>query len=217
MNNAPLIELGLRALKLRPGIALQTQAAAPGSRPEEAQFLAAIEGKGVMVGPHGASGGKSALKPGAEYTVRGFTGQYDFSFSAQVIQTFEVPFAYALLVYPKAVQARMVRRSLRMKTALPAKVSLPGKTSFVEGTLIDVSAQGAMVHTSTTVGAMGDVVELALSVEFEGETVNLAIPATICHSNKAEADGGVNVGLSFKAVSQRDKLVLHYLVQSSAE
>jgi len=60
------------------------------------------------------------------------------------------------------------------------------------------------------------VVNLAVSVDFEGEMVHLTIPSTICHSNKAEAEG-VNVGLSFKAVSQSDKLILHYLAQSSTE
>ncbi len=217
-NQAPVTEVGLRSLKLRPGVALQTQGVAPGSPKLEAQFLAAIEGKGVMVGPHGASSGKSSpLKAGDEYTVQGFTGQHDFSFKAQVIQTFEVPFVYALLVYPKAVQARLVRRSMRMKTSLPAKVSLPGGSSAINATLIDVSPFGAMVHAPSTVGAIGDVVNLAVGVDFEGELVNLEIPAALCHSHKADAGDGVHVGMSFKTVSQRDKLILHYLAQSSTE
>jgi hypothetical protein len=216
-NQAPVIEVGLRALKLRPGVALQTQAVTPGSPKLEAQFLAAIEGKGVMVGPHGATGGKSPLKPGDEYTVRGFTGQHDFAFTAQVIQTFEVPFAYALLVYPKVVQARQVRRSMRMKTSLPAKVALPGGSSAIDATLIDVSPFGAMVHAPTTVGAIGDMVNLAVGIDFEGEAVKLEIPAVLCHSHKADAGDGVHVGMSFKTVSQRDKLILHYLAQQSTE
>lgn len=216
-NHAPVNEVGLRSLKLRPGVSLQTQGVKPGSPRLEAQFLAAIEGKGVMVGPHAASSGKSPLKPGDEYTVQGFTGQHDFSFKAQVIQTFEVPFVYALLVYPKVVQARQVRRSLRMKTSLPAKVSLPGGSSAIGATLVDVSPFGAMVHAPSTVGAIGDLVNLAVTVDFEGEPVNLEIPAALCHSHKAEAGDGVHVGMSFKTVSQRDKLILHYLAQSSTE
>lgn len=212
---APAAELSLRALKLRPGMALQTQGIAPGSPKFEAQFLAAIEGKGVMVGPHGTTGGKSPLKPGEEHTVRGFTGQHDFSFTAQVIQTFEVPFAYALLVYPKVVQARQVRRALRMKTALPAKVSLPGAGSFVDATLIDVSPHGAMVRSPTTVGAVGDLVNLGVGVDFEGELVKLEIPAALCHSHRADAGDGIHVGMAFKTVSQRDKLILHYLAEQS--
>ncbi|RZL01318.1 MAG: PilZ domain-containing protein [Rubrivivax sp.] len=213
----PVTEVGLRSLKLRPGVALQTQGTAPGSPKLEAQFLAAIEGKGVMVGPHGATGGKSPLKTGDEVTVQGFTGQHDFSFTAQVIQTFEVPFAYALLVYPKVVRARVVRRSMRMKTSLPAKVLLPGGSSFIEATLIDVSPFGAMVHAPTTVGAIGDVVNLVVGLDFEGEAVKLEIPAALCHSHRADAGDGVHVGMSFKTVSQRDKLILHYLAQQSTE
>ena len=216
-RHAPITEVGLRSLKLRPGVALQTQGLRPDSPKLEAQFLAAIEGKGVMVGPHAAFSGKSPLKAGDEYTVQGFTGQHDFSFKAQVIQTFEVPFVYALLVYPKVVQARLVRRSLRMKTSLPAKVSLPGGSSAINVTLIDVSPFGAMVHAPSTVGAIGDLVNLAVGVDFEGEAVSLEIPAALCHSHKADAGDGVHVGMSFKTVSQRDKLILHYLAQSSTE
>ncbi|MDI1257792.1 PilZ domain-containing protein [Aquabacterium sp.] len=217
-NQAPVTEVGLRSLKLRPGVALQTQGVAPGSPKKEAQFLAAIEGKGVMVGPHAASSGKaSPLKAGEEYTVQGFTGQHDFSFKAQVIQIFEVPFVYALLVYPKVVQARLVRRSLRMKTSLPAKLSLAGGSGAINATLIDVSPFGAMVHAPSPVGVIGDVVNLAVGVNFEGELVGLEIPAKLCHSHKAEAGDGVHVGMSFKTVSQRDRLILHYLAQSSTE
>ena len=215
-NHAPITEVGLRSLKLRPGLALQTQGVKPGSPKLEAQFLAAIEGKGVMVGPHAAFSGKSPLKAGDEYTVQGFTGQHDFSFRAQVIQTFEVPFVYALLVYPKAVQARLVRRSLRMKTSLPAKVSLAGGGA-IHATLVDVSPFGAMVHAPSSVGAIGDLVSLAVGVDFEGELVGLEIPAKLCHSHKADAGDGVHVGMAFKTVSQRDKLILHYLAQSSTE
>lgn len=215
-HHAPVTEVALRSLKLRPGVALQAQGVTPGSPKLEAQFLAAIEGKGVMVGPHAAFSGKSPLKAGDEYTVQGFTGQHDFSFRAQVIQTFEVPFVYALLVYPKVVQARLVRRSLRMKTSLPAKVSVPGGGA-INATLVDVSPFGAMVHAPSAVGAIGDLVNLAVGVDFEGELVGLEIPAKLCHSHKADAGDGVHVGMSFKTVSQRDRLILHYLAQSSTE
>ncbi|MBC7702183.1 PilZ domain-containing protein [Aquabacterium sp.] len=213
-NQALVTEVGLRSLKLRPGVALQTQGVTPGSPKLEAQFLAAIDGKGVMVGPHVASSGKSPLKAGDEYTVQGFTGQHDFWFKAQVIQTFDVPFVYALLVYPKVVQARLVRRSLRMKTSLPAQVSLAGGSGVIHATLIDVSPFGAMVHAPSSIGVIGDLVNLAFGVDFEGDLVSLEIPAKLCHSHQADAGDGVHVGMSFQAVSQRDKLILHYLAQS---
>jgi len=216
-QQAPITEVSLRSLKLRPGVALQTQGAAPGSPRLEAQFLAAIEGKGVMVGPHGSTGGKSPLKAGDTCTVQGFTGQHDFSFTAQVLQTFEVPFAYALLVYPSVVKARQVRRSMRMKTSRRAKGARADGAGAIDATLIDMSPFGAMVHAPASVGAVGDVVSLALGIDFEGEAVKLEIPAALCHSHKAEAGDGVHVGMAFRTVSQRDKLILHYLAQQSTE
>lgn len=206
--------VSLKSLRLRPGLALQTQGTGSGARKEEAQFLAAIESKGVMVGPHSA-GAKSSMQAGAEYLVRGFTGQHDFAFKAKVIQTFEQPFAYALLAYPSVVEARLVRRALRLKTSRPAKVTLPGQSAPLAVTLIDVSNCGSMVHAPIALGAIGEVVTLALNVEFEGDAVALTIPATICHSNKAEQGDGVHVGLAFKPNSKSDKLLLHFLAQSS--
>ncbi|MES2088682.1 MAG: PilZ domain-containing protein [Pseudomonadota bacterium] len=206
--------VSLKALRLRPGLALQTQGVGAGASKEEAQFLAAIESKGVMVGPH-SSGAKSTMQAGAEYLVRGFTGQHDFSFKAKVIQIFEHPFAYALLAYPSAVNARLVRRALRLKTSRPAKISLYGQSKPLDVTLIDVSNCGSMVHSPTPLGAIGEVLSLSLSIEFEGDSADLTIPATICHSNKAEQGDGVHVGLAFKPTSKSDKLLLHFLAQSS--
>src|ERR1035437_8629164 len=117
----PTQTLGFKALKLRVGLALQAQGVAAGARKEEAQFLAAVDLKGIMLGPY-RSGDTIALTSGSEYIIRGFTGQYDFSFNTKVIQTFEKPFIYALLEYPPTVNARLVRCAMRMKTSFPAKI-----------------------------------------------------------------------------------------------
>ena len=206
--------LGFRSLKLRVGLALQAQSVVAGARHEELQFLAAVDFKGIMLGPY-RSGEKIALSSGSEYTIQGFTGQYDFSFNSKVIQTFDKPFAYALLDYPDIVSARLVRRAMRMKTAFPARVTPASQSEPVGVTLIDVSHCGAMVHSPVPLGVFGDVLDLALAIDFEGDLVNLNIPSTICHSRKADHDGGTNVGLAFKPNSRDDKLMLHFLAQSS--
>jgi len=206
--------LGFRSLKLRVGLALQAQSVAPGGHKEEVQFLAAVDLKGLMLGPY-RSGEKIALTSGSEYNIQGFTGQYDFSFNAKVIQTFDKPFAYALLEYPDIVSARLVRRAMRMKTSFPARVAPAGQSEPVGVTLIDVSHCGAMVHSPVPLGAFGDVLNLALSIDFEGDFVNLSIPSAICHSRKSDHDDGTNVGLAFKPNSKDDKLMLYFLAQSS--
>ena len=202
-----------KALKLRVGLALQAQDIVGGTR-EELQFLAAVGQKGIMVGPF-RSGERIALKTGSEYLIRGFTGQHDFSFTAKVAQTFDKPFAYALLEYPTAVNAHLVRRAMRIKTSIPARMMSKDKAQSQEVTLIDLSPLGTMVRSATAFGAFGDMVHLVLKIPFDGEQVELTIPSSICHSTKCDSDESTHIGLAFKPNSRDDKLMLHFLTQSS--
>ena len=211
---ATAAELTLKALRLRPGMSLQVQRAGDGTH-REAQFLAAIEGKGVMVGPH-TTAGATGMKAGDDYVVRGFTGQHDFFFGARVIQTFEEPFTYALLAYPAVVSARLVRRAMRMKTSVPA-LATPENTPAVAVTMIDVSVAGAMVKSPVMLGGVGVNLKLALTVEVGGAHPALSLSAQVCHCNRCDSGEGYNIGLAFKNVSASDKLVLHEMVQSSVD
>lgn len=219
-HDANVSSLPLKALRLRPGMALQTRRIVEGASKKESQFLAAIEGKGVMVGPVGPDGVRTELEEGEVCVVRGFTGQHEFSFLSKVLQTFEKPFVYALLLYPKQVDARLVRQSMRIKTSLPAVLSVRNAAngdevaSTTEVTLIDVSVCGAMVRTAASLAAVGAVVSLLFTVDFEGEPVKLDLRGTICHGNSAVAQDGYFIGLAFKSVTQYDKLVLHFMTES---
>lgn len=206
----------LKAIRLRVGLALQAQDMVGGGTREELQFLAAVGQKGIMLGPY-RSGEQVALKAGSEYIIRGFTGQHDFSFTAKVAQTFDQPFAYALLEYPVTVNARLVRRAMRIKTSIPARMMSKDKRQSQDVTLIDLSPLGTMVHAPSAVGAFGDAVHLALNVPFDGELIELTIPSTICHSTRCERDDGIHVGLAFKPSTRDDKLMLHFLAQSSTD
>lgn len=204
----------LSTLKLRVGLALQAQHLIEGGTLEELQFLAVIGQKGIMVGPF-RSGEPIALRVGSEYLIRGFTGQYDFHFKATVMQTFDKPFAYALLDYPATVNARLVRRAMRIKTSIPARVMSKDKRQSQDVTLVDLSPLGTLIHSPAAVGAFGDVVHLALKVPFDGELVELEVPSTICHSYRCDRDDGINVGLAFKPSTRDDKLMLHFLAESA--
>lgn len=206
----------LKALRLRVGLALQAQDVAGGGTQEELQFLASVGQKGIMVGPF-RSGEQVALKTGSEYLIRGFTGQHDFSFTAKVAQTFDKPFAYALLEYPEAVNARLVRRAMRIKTSIPARMMSKDRSQSQDVTLIDLSPLGTMVRAAAAVGAFGELVHLVLSIPFDGELVELTIPSTICHSTRCDADESIHMGLAFKPSTRDDKLMLHFLAQSSKD
>jgi hypothetical protein len=209
--------LPLRALGLKPGMALQTRRIVEGAKKRESQYFGAIEGKGIMVGPLGAEGAKTELEAGEVCVVRGFTGQYEYSFLSKVLQTFEKPFAYALLAYPAQVDARLVRQSMRIQCSWPSKLGVPaadGRLVSQDVSLIDLSTSGAMVKATNAVAAMGSTIALTLSVQVDKSPLDLCLSASICHNNRATYEDAFFVGLCFKSLTPHDKLVLSYLTQT---
>jgi c-di-GMP-binding flagellar brake protein YcgR len=212
--------LPFKSLGMRTGMALQTRRLVEGASKKESQFFGAIESKGVMVGPMGPDGVKTELEEGEVCVVRGFTGQYEFSFLSKVLQTFEKPFAYALLAYPTQVDARMVRQSMRTKTSWPTRVKLPAAAGIADGetldvALLDLSLQGAMIEAPTPLGAIGDVIGVQMNVQVDDAPAILKVSARICHNNKSSNSTNHFIGLAFKDATQQDKLLLHYLTQSA--
>lgn len=212
-----ILRIPLKSMGLRSGMALQTRRLVEGASKKEAQFFGAIEGKGVMVGPPGSDATQTGLEEGEVCVVRGFTGQYEFSFLSKVLQTFEKPFAYALLAYPAQVDAKKVRQSMRTKVSWPTQArpaSVAEDAPALELTLIDISPAGAMVSSPAALGGIGDLVQLAMDVRFEENPVRLQLTGSICHHNRAAGQDQFFVGLAFKNLSQDNKLVLHYLTQT---
>ena len=219
--SADVSALSLRDLRLRPGIALQTRRLVEGATKKESLFLAAIEGKGVMVGPVGPEGAKTELEEGEVCMVRGFTGQHEFSFLSRVLQTFEKPFVYALLLYPEKVDARLVRQSMRIKTSISAVMTLPDKTNPEMKTdhnvmLIDLSVSGAMIRSDSSPPVVGCPLCLRFDVVFEDALVELNLPGVMCHNSSDRGKDEFFIGLAFKNLSRQDKLILHYLTHSRA-
>ncbi|MEO7106749.1 MAG: PilZ domain-containing protein [Rhodoferax sp.] len=217
--NTDVSRLPLKALGLRTGMALQTRRLVEGASKREAQFYGAIEGKGVMVGPLGPEGVKTELLDGEVCVVRGFTGQYEFSFLSKVLQTFQKPFVYALLAYPAKVDATLVRQSMRTKTSWPSTVRIPPKDGAAdagpqEATLVDISLQGAMIKLDSPLATVGEIVTLGIAVTFDNAPLQLNLSASICHNNRGANDTAYYIGLAFKDVTQHDKLVLHYVTQA---
>lgn len=215
-----IARLPFKALGMRTGMALQTRRLVEGASKKESQFFGAIESKGVMVGPMGPDGVKTELEEGEICVVRGFTGLYEFSFLSKVLQTFEKPFAYALLAYPAQVDARRVRQSLRTKTSWPTQVKLPPSAGIAvsepwDVTLLDLSLQGAMIEASSPLGAIGDVISLQMNVQVDEAPAILNVASRICHNNKSGSGATYFIGLAFKELTQQDRLLLHYLTQTA--
>ncbi len=220
-TDAGVSRMPLKALGLRTGMALQTRRLVEGASKKESQFFGAIESKGVMVGPLGPDGVKTELEEGEICVVRGFTGQYEFSFLSKVLQTFQKPFAYALLAYPAQVDARLVRQSMRTKTSWPTTVWVPAKGDVpangpLDAALVDLSMQGAMIKTQSALSTVGELIELCIEVTFDNTPAQVLLTASICHNNRSANDSSYYIGLAFRNLTQHDKLVLNFATQQQA-
>ncbi|WP_296508387.1 PilZ domain-containing protein [Rhodoferax sp.] len=211
-DSQDVLRLPLRKLGLRSGMALQTRRLVEGTSKTEAQFFGAIEGKGVMVGPASSEAVQTGLSTGEVCVVRGFTGQYEFSFVSRVLQTFEAPFAYALLAYPAQVDAKQVRQSMRTKVAWPAELGTAQGSNYEVVALADLSPQGAMVRADKPLGNVGDAVTLRLRAETEAALVQLELEAKLCHHSCPPGGNQYVAGMSFQRIAADDLVKLHYLV-----
>jgi PilZ domain len=202
----------LRTLGLKSGMALQTRRLVEGASKKESQYVGAIDGKGVMVGPLGPEGTDTGLVEGEICIVSGFTGQYEYSFLTKVLQTFEQPFVYALLAYPTQVDAQLVRQSLRTKTSWPTCVVLD--SGSINVALVDISMAGAMIKSTQIMSHVGDEIHLLIDIFADGTPIRLNLIAVVCHNSMKKDSTTYFTGLAFKGLGQQEKLTLHYLTQS---
>lgn len=215
-SGGELVEVSLKALRLRPGLFLKIQRMHEGAPVHEVQFIAAIEGKGVMLTPSGTDSLKTEIVIGEEYLIQGFTGQSDFSFTAPALNVFKAPFAHALFAYPATAREKKVRKSMRMKTALPATISPCGQNAPLEVSIIDLSVSGAMILSPRSPGVIGSFFELAFPIQIDESRSELNVVAKLCHNTATDTDAR-KIGLSFENLSQEQTLLLNYVVGKIAD
>jgi hypothetical protein len=213
-------QISLRALKLRPGMFLQSQRMEKNSPTYEAQFLGVIEDKCLMVVPVGTFSIKTGMKAGDTFIIRGFTGQYDFYFTSKVIQAFDFTFrepcyAYAVLSWPEMVEARKVRTSLRIRTSLQATLTGVASREVQPVTILDLSADGALIRSDDTAGAIGDLVSLEFSMGEDGALSYVVAVARICHIHVG--DEGCLSGLLFEQIAPSDRMLIREFVVSNTD
>ena len=216
LNDGELLEVSLKTLRLRPGLLLTIQRIREGAPVHETKFIAAIEGKGVMLTPSGMDSLKAEIIIGDEYLIQGFTGQTDFSFTAPALNVFKAPFAHVLFAYPTTAKAKQVRKSMRLKTALPATISPSGQNSRHKVSIVDLSVSGVMILSPSSLGVIGGLFDLAFPIKFDDVDSNLNIVTKLRHSNPTDHDGR-KIGLSFENLSREHKLLLNYFVGKVTE
>lgn len=216
LNSGEPLEVSLKTLRLRPGLLLKVQRMREGAPVHEVKFVAAIEGKGVMLTPSGMDSLKTEIVVGEEYLIQGFTGQSDFSFTAPALNVFKAPFAHALFAYPATAKAKKVRKTMRMKTAVPATISPRGQNSPLAVSIIDLSVAGAMILSPRSLGVIGSRFDLVFPIKIDDMQSNLNIVTKLCHNTPTDNEGR-KIGLSFENLSPEHKLILNAFVGKITE
>lgn len=216
-NSTELVEVSLESLRLKPGTVMQVRLTPDAAVLCEVQLLGMVRGKSVMAGFKANGNKKSTLIAGKDYFFKGFSGQHDFSFTAQAIQVFTSPVAYAMLAYPATVSTKVVRKTMRTKVSLPGKASLHGKNIPHDVKLLDVSIAGAKIDSQARIGPPGELVNLSFVVDVDKDKVDMELLSTIRYTTKSESGEGYSIGVEFKDLTRNHQLVLHYLASQESD
>jgi hypothetical protein len=131
--NDQSVKITLDALKLYPGAAMYIQSQSDGSHTRhKVQFIGSINGQSLLITLPFENGRGLWIQPGHTFVLRGFNGIYAYAFSSQVIRPRAHPFAYIHFAWPRIIDCQLVRKSLRVEVALPAKVTLPNNSSVAD-------------------------------------------------------------------------------------
>ena len=206
-------ETNFEALRLYPGTALQIQSVVAEIN-HSVRFIGAIKEKSILVSLPVVNGKGIWVPPAQVYIIRGFTGKHAFAFEAPAIMARTHPFPYIHLAYPRSVNSRAVRKSLRVKISLQATVTPRSRDNPVPVSMMDLSTTGSMVDSLASIGEVGDVVTLVFSVLFEGISADLNISAIIRSVQKPEAAKSLRTGLEFENVAYNDNLILRCFVHT---
>jgi hypothetical protein len=208
------VEVSIQELRLRPGTELKLLDSKGNMLAHKAQFIAVFAGKSMLISMMVDDARKIALREGDAYLVKGFTGKYDFSFFASVLQVDGAQFN-ARLSCPNQVSVKFVRSHLRVQLSLNTSATLPNVETPAPIIITDLSAGGAGIDSASQLGGVGERIQLALPVEFEKKKINLHLTSEIRHVTQ---NGQVmKTGVEFVDASQHDKLMLHYLVSTLSE
>ena len=206
------IKIPLQDLRLRPGTEMTIVDSKNKTLAHEAQFITVFPGRSVLVSLLVDDIKKIVLHENETYTFKGFTGIYDFAFTAKVLKVDGGQFN-ARLTCPDIVSIIIIRSNIRAKVSLAANAIKDNATTPVA--VQDLSAGGAGISAQNALGSVGDRIQVVLPVIFEKKSIQLSLDSEIRHIQ--ETDGGLRIGVEFIDLSDHNKLMLHYFVNSVHE
>jgi c-di-GMP-binding flagellar brake protein YcgR len=207
----PVYVSDFEAFHLLPGSTMRIQSLEGTSQAHhEVRYIGFIKGKSILVTLPLVNDKGMWMRVGETFVVRGFNGRHAYAFTTKVRRAREHPYTYVHFTYPESVESRLVRRTLRVSVSIPATIVQP--SAQLTGTMLDLSAAGAMVELEQEAGKPGDAIQLKFTIAMDEHQADMNMAATIRNSTPAGDGKSVRTGVAFDNVSQQDNLILHYYI-----
>jgi Flagellar protein YcgR/PilZ domain len=156
---------------------------------------------------------------GDQILVRIFSGQCVFSFSVFVEKVIKLPFKYLHLSFPKHILGQVVRKSRRIKCKILASVS----EESIPLTIINLSATGAQISTTTPLGEPGTEIILSFTIKILDKEIAMSVKSMIRSTRPANkySPETLNVGIEFTELEpdqifSLNSLIYHRIVENPA-
>ncbi|MCB5191667.1 flagellar brake protein [Methylobacillus arboreus] len=152
---------------------------------------------------------------GEKITVRVFSGTMICSFDSSVIQTFYHPLNCLCISYPENIRVNKIRREMRVKVDIDAKVNLPDQ-SVVETRLVNLSATGCQIRVGREIGHVDDQLLLNFNIPLFGEEhgSDISLNAKIRNILDDSDPNGQRllIGVEFVSVDPTTQLIVRHYV-----
>ena len=155
------------------------------------------------------------MQAGEHVTLRVFSGVNVFTFTCDVESVFHSPRFYMHLTFPAEIQATALRKTIRVRVELPARI----KGAVESCAITDISVDGAQIMADSALGELGAKILLSFGFQIKptNQDVLIETSATIrslraLPAAKKGEPARFSHGVSFDDVDQTNQVMLQNLV-----
>ena len=190
--------------------------ASTGVRRAFVRVVGYLEGVSLLVTTPTRGGRRINLVENDPLIVRVFSRQSAFAFRASVLRVCRLPFDYLHLSFPGTIQGSAIRKATRVRARIPVRMGAHGSDAAEPGTILNLSATGALIHARAAVGEQGSVLRLRFVLTLHEVEFELDIAADVRSvQQEADTDGeGIeyHYGVDFHALAPDDRMKIKSLV-----
>jgi c-di-GMP-binding flagellar brake protein YcgR len=181
------------------------------------RIIGYLTGKSLLVTAPATQAGLVLLREGQPFTVRVLVDNRVWGFATRVLKSNARPYPYVHLAYPRELESVVVRKSPRASTDLIVSVRRAGEDEPLTARMLDISINGTRVWSADSLGAVGDLLDLAVRLTIGELEEYLRLPARIRREQSDPGVGGAGppghlYGLEFEAPPAHARLALYAYV-----